>query len=315
MLSLASVVAAHAESPRTPAARPVRVVVPFLGGGVADSVARIVVSRARDLSKTPYQVENRPGDDGHFGAEVVAKSEPDGTVALFAPVTLYAAAVSLFRDLHYSLESDFTPVTLIANAPHLLLVHPSLPVKSVKDLLALAKARPGEVRWLAHGRSSLSRLELDMLSSLGGIRLAGVPYSKSGTVLPELAAGNAELAFDSIAAALPHIKSGKLRAIAVAGARRSPALRDVPTVAEGGVAGFEANYWYALLVPEGAAKPVVERLSDDFTKAIASPETRERLLPHGIEAHASTGAELAKIIRDDVAKWANVAKNAGAVRP
>lgn len=314
-LATTSAVLAQSDAARASAPQPVRIVVPFLANGIADSVTRIVVSRLADNSKSGYRVENRPGDDGHFGAEVVAKAEPDGHTLLFAPVTLYAAAVSLFDKLHYDLESDFTPVTLIANAPHVLVAHPSLPVKSVKDIVALAKARPGQMRWISHGKNSLSLLELEMFSSLSGIRINRIPYNNSGTVLPELLAGNAELTFDTVAATLPHIKSGKLRAIAIAGSQRSPALREVPTVAEAGVAGFEANYWYGLLIPEGAGKPVVDRLNEDFAKAVNSAETRERLLRHGIEARSSTSAELAKIIHSEVAKWAKVVKTASAARP
>ncbi len=315
LLALAFSAVAQPDTARAQSPRSVRIVVPFLGGGMADAVARIGVASAQELSKTPYHVENRPGDDGHFGAEVVAKAEPDGNTLLFAPIALYASSVSLFAKLHYNLEADFTPVTLIANAPHVLVAHPSLPVKSVKDLLALAKARPGQMRWIAHGKNSLSQLEMEMLSSLSGIRINRAPYSNSGTMLAELIAGNAELAFDTVATTLPHVKSGKLRALALAGSQRSPALRELPTVAESGIAGFEADYWYALLAPEGVAKPAVERLTDDFSKAVNSAGTRDRLLPHGIEVRSSTSAELARIIRDEVAKWAKVAKAASAGRP
>ena len=306
---------AQPDTARAQSPRPVRIVVPFLGGGMADAVARIVAARAQELSQTPYHVENRPGDDGHFGAEVVAKAEPDGSTLLFAPIAVYASAVSLLAKLHYSLESDFIPVTLIANAPHVLVAHPSLPVQSVKDLLALAKARPGQMRWIAHGKNSLSQLEMEMLSSLSGIRINRVPFSNGGAMLAELIAGNAELAFDTVATTLPHVKAGRLRALALAGSQRLPALRELPTIAESGIAGFEADYWYALLAPEGVAKPAVERLNEDFSKAVTSAGIRDRLLPHGIEVRSSTSAELARIIRDEVAKWAKVAKAASAARP
>src|SRR5688572_2811792 len=180
---------AQPDIPRAQSPRPVRIVVPFLGGGMADAVARIVVARAQELSKTPYRVENRPGDDGHFGAEVVSKAEPDGNTLLFAPIAVYASAASLYSKLHYNLESDFAPVASIANAPHVLVAHPSLPVKSVRDLIALAKARPGQMRWIAPGRNSLSQLEMEMLSSLSGIRISRVPYVNNGTLLAELIAG------------------------------------------------------------------------------------------------------------------------------
>lgn len=306
----AASVFAQPDALRAAAQRPVRIVVPYMGGGTADSIARIIAARLQENSRPAYQVENRPGDEGRFGAEVVAKAEPDGYTVLFAPVTLYAAAVNLYARLHYDLESDFTPVTLIANAPHLLATHPSLPVRSVKDLVALAHANPGRIRWASHGKTSLSQLELEMFKSLSGIRVSSVPYGNSARVLPELLAGNADLVFDSIAAALPHVKAGRLRGIAVAGGRRSPALREVPTVAEAGVAGFEADYWYGLLAPEGTGKPIVDRLNEDFAKAVNAAEIRERLLQYGIEALSSSAGDFAKTVRGEVAKWGKVVRTA-----
>ena len=309
-LAAAHSVFAQPEALRAAAQRPVRIVVPSMGGGIADSVARIVAARLQENSRSAYQVENRPGDESHFGAEVVAKAEPDGSIVLFAPITLYAAAVSLYARLHYAFESDFTPVTLIANAPHLLATHPSLPVRSVKDLVALAHANPDRIRWASHGRNSLSQLELEMFKSLSGIKVSSVPYGNTARVLPELLAGNADLVFDSIAAVLPHVKTGRLRGIAVAGGRRSPALREVPTVAEAGVAGFEADHWYGLLAPEGTGKAIVDRLNEDFAKAVNATEVRERLLQYGIEARSSGPADLAKTVRGEVAKWEKVVKTA-----
>ncbi len=291
-----------------------RIVVPFLANGIADSIARIAVGNAQKASKTAYAVENRPGDEGHFGAEVVSKAEPDGQVLLFAPVTVYAAAASHAAKLHYDLAADFTPVTLVANAPHVLVIHPSLPAKSVRELIALAKSNPARLRWAAHSRTSLSMLELELFRSLSGVRVNAIPYTNSAAVMPDLLSGNAEIAFDTIAAALPHLKAGKLRAIAVASSQRSPALRDTPTIAEAGVPGFEANYWYGLLLPEGAAKAVVDRLNEELVRGINAADTRERLLLHGIEARASTPAELGKIVRDEITKWAGVSKSAAAAR-
>lgn len=290
------------------ASRPVRIIAPFPGNDLEDRVARIVVRKLVATSGHPFAVDNNPGDNGHFGAEIVAKALPDGYTLLFAPIASYAAAASLRARLHYDLLEDFTPVTLIANAPQLLVVHPSLPVKSVAALIALAKARPGQIRWASHGSASLSQLELEMLRGLSGISVNSVPFADRRAALPALLVGDAELLFDSLAATLPHIKAGTLRAIAVAGSKRARALPELPTVAAAGIKGFESDHSYALLAPEGIESSAVSRLNADFSKAIGAGDVGEHLLSLGFEARRSTPAELAAILRDDVAKWAKVIK-------
>ncbi len=291
--------------------RPVRIIVPFLGGELPDNVARIVVGKLDEKSGHRFMVGNNPGDEGRFGAELVAKAHPDGYTLLFAPITGYAAAAALRARLHYDLLADFTPVTLIASAPQLLLAHPSLPVKSVAMLIALAKARPGEIRWASHGNASLSRLELEMFRALSGISVERLPVNDSRDALSSLLIGDADLLFDSLAATLPHIKAGRLRAIAAAGSKRTRALPELPTVAAAGIPGFEADHWYAMLAPEGMEMPVIGKLNADFAKAVDAGDVSERLLSLGFETQRSTPAELAAILRADVAKWAKVIKASG----
>ena len=293
------------------AARPVRIMVPFLGGSLSDSVARIVAKKVADHTGRPFSVENRPGDDGHFGAEIVSKAEPDGYTALFAPITNYAVAVNLQTIRHYDLANDFAPVTLIANAPHVLVAHPSLPIRSIGELIVAARSKPGQLRWASHGPRSLSQLETEMFRRLTGVKATSVPYASSAKALPELLAGNVDLLFDSIAGTLPHIQSGKLRGIAVASARRSPALARLPTVAEAGVKGYEANYWYGLLLPDGVSQVIIDRLQRDFATALGANDVKELLLRYGIEPHSSTPGELAKIMHGEIAKWAKVIREAG----
>jgi tripartite-type tricarboxylate transporter receptor subunit TctC len=288
--------------------RPVRIIVPFLGGELFDGVARIVIKKLGVSAGLPFVIENHPGDGSHFAAELVAKAQPDGYTLLFAPIAHYAVAASLPAKLHYDLLADFTPVTLIANAPHVLVAHPSLPVKSVAAVTAVVKAGPGQIKWASHGKTSLSHLELEMFRSLSGIKISSTPLSDSGAALRELLVGNVDLLFDGITATLPHIKAGRLRAIAVAGSKRSPALRELPTVAEGGIRGFEADYWYGILAPEGVDMSAIGRLNDDFSKAVNAGDVRESLMSYGIETRSSTPAQLATIMRDEVAKWAKVIK-------
>ena len=291
--------------------QPVRVIVPFLGSDLPDIVARIVVGKLGDKPGRVFAVANNPGDNGRFGAEIVAKAHPDGYTLLFAPITGYAAAAGLHARLHYDLLADFTPVTLIANEPQLLLAHPSLPVKSVATLIALAKARPGQIRWASHGDTALSRLELEMFTALSGISIDRVPVNERRAALSSLLVGDADLLFDSLAATLPHIKAGRLRAIAAAGSKRARALPDLPTVAAAGIQGFEADHWYAMLAPEGVEMPVVSKLNDEFARAVDAGDVSERLLSLGFEAQRSTPAALAAIMRADVAKWAKVIKTSG----
>ncbi len=308
-----ALLAAVFAAPALPAdtARPVRIIVPFLDGGMADSVARIVAKKAADHAGRPFVVENRPGDDGQFGAELVSKAEPDGHTLLFAPVTHYAVAVSLYAVRHYDLDADFAPVTLIANAPHVLAAHPSLPARTVGELIATARSGPNRLRWASHSRTSLSRLEFEMFRGLTGVKAVSVPYANSSDALPALLSGNVDLLFDSIAAALPYIQSGRLRGIAVAGARRSPALARLPTVAEAGVKGFEADYWYGILAPDGVGKSVIERLQRDFSAATGAADVRDSLLRYGIEPHGGPPGELAKIMHGETAKWGKVIRDAG----
>jgi len=291
--------------------RPVRIIVPFLGGDLADQVARIVVRKLDETSGRAFAAANNPGDNGHFGAEIAAKARPDGYTLLFAPLATYAAATGLRARLHYDLLDDFTPVTLIANSPQLLVAHPSLPVKSIATLMALAKARPGQIRWASHGNASLSRLELEMFILLSNVNVNGILFRDGSAALPSLLVGDAGLLFDSLVATLPHIKTGRLRAIAAAGSKRTRLLPELPTMAAAGIKGFESDHWYAILAPEGVDAPAVSRLNDEFGKAIAAGDVSERLLSLGFETRRSTPAELAAILRNDVAKWAKVIKASG----
>ena len=309
LIALLSMTGAIAHAQSYPS-RPVRIIVPWPGNDLEDRAARIVVKQLVATSGRAFAVDNNPGDYGHFGAELVAKAQPDGYTLLFAPVVSYAAAASLHAKLHYDLIADFTPVTLIANAPHVLIAHPSLPAQSVPALIAVAKAGPGRIRWATHGRASHSQLELEMFRGLSGIRIESMPFDE-GTALPALLVGNAELLFESIAAALPHIKSGRVRALAVAGSKRSLVLRGLPTVAQAGIKGFAADNWFGILAPEGVDESIVSRLNGDFARAVSAVEVRERLMSYGMETRSSTPAELAAIMRDEIAKWARVIKSAG----
>lgn len=310
LATVAGVSVAQPAASATVTAQLVRIVVPDLAGEHIDDVARMVTARL-DSPSRKFVIENRPGDYYHFGAEIVSRSRPDGNTLLFAPVTQYAAAISQFANLYYDLQSDFTAVALVANAPHALVVHPSLRVKSVSELIAIAKARPGEVKWGTHGTTSLSRLEMEMFRNLSGISVDTTPSNSGRMGLRDLLGGNTAVVFDSLLNVLPLVNSNRAHVIAIAGSRRSPALPQLPTIAEAGVAGFEADYWYGILAPEGVDPAIIKSLHGEFARALASDSVKKSLLSFGIETRGDGPADFAKILRADLARWAQVAKRAG----
>jgi tripartite-type tricarboxylate transporter receptor subunit TctC len=292
-------------------AKPIRVVVPFPAGGAADILAR---SLGQELTKSWGQqviVDNRPGAGGNIGAELVAKAPADGYTLLLAAATTHAVSVTLYSKLSYSLERDLLPVTLAANISHILLTHPSLPVKSVKDLIALAKARPDELNWGLQGNGTLSHLETELFKELAAIRVQLVPYKGSAPGLTDLIAGNIQVFFDSIPPALPHVQSGRLRGIAVAGSKRSPAVPDLPTIGET-LKGFEADNWFGVMAPAGTPREVITRLNSEIVRILSNPDLQKTMLTRGAVLVPSTPQQFAAAIRADIEKWGRIVKQSGA---
>jgi tripartite-type tricarboxylate transporter receptor subunit TctC len=296
-------------APPSATAPPVRVVVPFLNGDFEDRIARIIVDYLKKNARRAFVVENRPGGFAYHGAEVVARARPDGGMVLFAPLVYYATESILFQ-VRYDLLTDFTPVTLVANAPQVLLAHPSLPVKTVNDLITLLKTQPGQVKWGVHDEIALPGLQTDLFRLLSGAKVDSITYRDGARVISQLLEGEIALAFHSLDAALPHITAGRLRALAVSGAQRSALLPQVPTMTQSGIKEHEADYWYAILAPDGTDAATVAALRDDFARAVASDEVRKQLLALGIEALSSTPADLGRLIRAELAKWRRVAEQA-----
>ncbi|MCC7483847.1 MAG: tripartite tricarboxylate transporter substrate binding protein [Burkholderiales bacterium] len=291
--------------------KPVRVVVPFPAAGAADILARSIGQELTRRWGQQVVVDNRPGAGGNIGAELVAKSTPDGYTLLLAAATTHAASVSLYSRLAYSLEKDLAPVTLAANVSHILLAHPSLPAKSVKELVALARSQPGRINWGLQGNGTLSHLETELFKELAGVQLQLVPYKGSAPGLTDLIAGNIQVFFDSVPPALPHVQAGKLRGIAVAGSRRSPAVPQLPTIGET-LKGFEADNWFGIMAPAGTPPDVVSRLNAEIVDILSNPEMRRTMLARGAVLHSSTPGEFAAAIRSDIEKWGRVVKRSGA---
>jgi tripartite-type tricarboxylate transporter receptor subunit TctC len=290
--------------------RPVRLVVPFAAGGPNDIIARLVGGRLSDALGQPIVVENRPGAGGNIGTDFVAKAPPDGYTLLSAgPGSLIINP--LLGAVPYDTARDFAPVSLMASAPNVLVVHPSLPAKSVTELIELARARPRQLNYASGGPGSTPHLSGALFAVMAGIDIVHIPYKGTGPASADLLGGQVQMAFFGIPPLLPHIKSGKLRALAVTGKRRSPELPEVPTVDEAGLRGYEVSPWYGLLVPAATPRAIVARLNAEVAKIVRGAEMKDRLASQGAEPVGGTPEDYAAVIRADTATWARVIKEAG----
>ena len=290
-------------------AKTVRIVVPFPPVGAADLLARTIGQKLYEVLGQQFIVDNRPGAGGNIGAELVAAATPDGYLLIMAPVTTFAVGMAAYTKLNWNLEKNLVPVILCANIPHMLVVHPSLPVKNVKDIIALAKAHPGELNFASQGNGTLSHLEQEMLKQLGGFTANHIPYKGSAPGLSDLIPGNVQLFFDSIPSSAPYVKSGRLRGIGVASSKRSPALPDLPTIGES-LKGFEADSLFGLMAPVGTPRDVIAKLNAEVQKVLTNTEIREKLLAQGGIVLGGTPEQMAEQIRADMAKWGKVVRAA-----
>ena len=287
----------------------IRIVVPFPPSGAADLLARTIGQKLTMVWGQSVVIDNRPGVGGNLGLEIAAKAPPDGYTAVMAAVTTNAIGMSTYAKLTYSLEKDLAPVTLVGNVPHILVAHPSLPAKNVKELIALAKAHPDEIAFASQGAGTLSHLEQEMLKMMGGFKALHVPYKGSAPGITDLMAGNVQLFFDSIPSSLPHIKSGRIRALGVASSKRSPALPEVPSIGES-LKGFSADSWFGLMMPAGTPRDIINKFDAETQKVLASQEVKDRLLAVGGFVQAGGPDVLGKRIKEDIAKWGKVARTA-----
>ena len=291
---------------------PIRLVVPFPAGGTTDILARDAAPKLTEVLGQPVVVDNRPGAGGNIGADLVAKSQPDGYTLLVGTVGTHAINPSLYAKMPYDHVKDFAPVVLVAGVPNVLVVNPSLPVNSVADLIKLAKSKPGSVNFASSGNGTSIHLSGELFKTMAGVDMTHVPYKGSAPALIDLVSGQVQVMFDNLPSSLPQIKAGKLRAIAVTSLKRSPALPDVPTISESGLPGFEASSWFGLLAPAGTPPAVVTRLNAEVNKWLQSPEGREQLLAQGAQAAGGTPEQFVAHIRAETDKWAKVVKASGA---
>jgi len=290
--------------------KPIRIIVPFPPVGAADLLTRTLGQKLTEAWGQTIIVDNRPGVGGNFGVEMAAKAAPDGYTAVMSAVTTNAIGMSTYTKLGYDLQRDLAPVVLAGNVPHILVVHPSLPAKNVKEVIAIGKARPGELAFASQGQGTLSHLEQEMLKQMGGFTALHVPYKGSAPGLSDLIPGNVQLFFDSIPSSLPHIKSGRLRAIGVASSKRSPVLPDVPAINES-LKGFEADSWFGIMMPAGTPREIILKFNAEAQKALATQDVKERLLSQGGVPGGGSPEVLAERVKADIAKWGKVVRTAG----
>lgn len=291
--------------------RPIRLVVGFAPGGSTDVTARIIAERLSATFGQQVIVDNRSGAGGNIGADIVAKSNPDGHTVLMATTGVMAFNHYLYAKLPYSSEKDLAPVTQIGSLPLILIVPASLPAKSVKELVAIAKSRPGKYSFGSSGIGGATHVTAELFKALAGLDILHVPYKGSGLMMADLLSGQVQIAFDQISSSIAHVKSGKLRALGITTAKRSALLPDLPTIAEAGVPGYEATSWNGLAVRAGTPRAIVNRLQQETRKAVTAPEIKDRMFVLGIEPVGSSPEQFAAYIRAERDKWIPLFKKIG----
>jgi len=289
----------------------VRLVVPFSPGGSTDVTARILAQKLTDAWRQQVIVDNRAGAGGNIGADSVARAAPDGYTLLLATTGVMAINHKLYKSLPYDSLKDLAPVTQIGGLPLILIVHPSLPAKSVKDLVAMAKAKPGSLSFASSGVGSATHMTAELFRMMAGVDMVHVPYKGSGQAMTDLISGQVGVAFDQITSSIGHVQSGKLRALAVTSAKRFPSVPNLPTVAEAGVAGYESVSWNGIAAPARTPREIIDRIQGEVARALQQADMKERFLKDGIEPIGSTPEQFAAHIRSERAKWEKVVDRAG----
>jgi tripartite-type tricarboxylate transporter receptor subunit TctC len=289
----------------------VRLIVPYPPGGGTDTIARILSQKLSELLGQQVIMDNRPGAGANIGVELAARSPADGYTLLLTTIS-NAISASLYSKLNYDLVKDFAPITLLATTPHILVVHPSVPVKTVKEFIVFAKARPDQLAYSSSGSGTPAHLAAELFKYMTGIKMIHIPYKGGGPSVVGLVGGEASVGFATMPSVLVHVKSGRLRGLAVTTAKRSPNTPDLPTISEAGVPGYDAGSWYGLAVPTGTPKDIIARLHAETHKALKLPDVKQRLDGVGFEVLLSTPEEYGAFTRSEIDKWAKVVKASGA---
>ena len=292
-------------------AKAIRVVVPFPPGGGTDYMGRVVMQKVGESLGTTVVIDNRGGAGSSIGTEIVARSPADGYTVLIISGA-HAINPSIYAKLPYDSVRDFAPVTMFASGPALLVVHPTVPAKSVKELIALAKARPGQLNYASAGIGTPPHLSGELFKTMAGIDMVHVPYKGNGPAYTDLIGGQVTVMFPNVSTAMAHVRAGKLRALAVTTKNRTPSAPELPTISEAGVPGYDVSSWYGLLAPAGTPPAVVSKLQTEIAKVLRSPDVSKNLTSQGLDLVGNTPEEFSAIIRSEIVKWAKVAKASGA---
>jgi len=299
-----------AQAPDVYPGKPIRFILPFPPGGGTDILGRLISERLAAALGQPVVIENRGGAGGNVGAEAAAKSAPDGhTIVLVAPSL--AISPSLYSKLNYDPVKDFAPISLVATVPNVMITHPSVPAQTLAEFIALARTRPGGMNFGSGGSGTSNHLAGELFNIVAGVKLVHVPYKGVNLAMNDVLGGQVQLVVIGIPAAAPHIKAGRLRALAVVAPQRSPALPDVPTVAEAGLPNFEVITWYGVLAPAGTPRPIINRLNAELVRIMQVPELKERLAAMATDPVTSTPEEFADLIKQEISRWAKVVREAG----
>ena len=292
--------------------RPVRVLVGFPAGQATDVLARMAAQRMTDSTGVQFFVENRPGASGNIAFEMAARAAPDGYTLLMGSSGTAAINPALYAKLPYDINRDFAHIMMMADIPQLLVVNPNFPAKSVRELIDYAKTRPGKIDYASGGNGITNHLIMEMFKSATGLRLVHIPYRGGPPALTDLIAGQVSLMFETTVGALPHVRNGKLRALAISRIKRSAGVPEIPTVAESGVPGFDASAWIAMLAPAGTPRDILLRVNGELNRGIAAPEMRDKLIGMGADPVGGTPEDFAAFHRAELAKWSKVVKESGA---
>jgi tripartite-type tricarboxylate transporter receptor subunit TctC len=292
--------------------RPIRLVIPFSPGGNGDTISRTTSQKAGEYLGQQIVIDNRPGANGNIGMELAARAAPDGYTIVFGYISNVAIAPSLVAKLPFDPVKDFAPITQLASSPNIIVVHSAVPARNMKELIALSKAKPKSINFSSAGVASVGHLAGEYFNTALGADFQHVPYKGSGQGVIDLLAGQIQMLIGGMSSVMPHIKSGRLRAVGVTGLQRSPAVPDVPTVAESVMPGYEATAWYGLLAPTGTPRAITARLHSEYAKALALPGVKQRLENLGFEIVASPPDVFGAYIKTEIVKWAKVVKASGA---
>ncbi len=292
--------------------KPVRMIVPYPAGGTTDLLARALAHKMSASLGQQVVIENRPGAAGNIGSDLVAKARPDGYTLLMGTIASHAINPNLYRDMPYDPLRDFAPVMLVATLPNLLVVNPAVPATTVKELIELARRKPGELAFASAGSGTTQHLSGELFKKMAGVDMLHIPYKGNAPAVTDLVGGQVQLMFDNIPISLQQVRAGKLRALAVTGPKRSAALPDVPTVAEAALPGYSVTSWFAMYAPAGTPGAIVARLNREAARALAAPDVRRPLIDQGIEPAGGTPEQLATHMRAELSRWKRIVAESGA---